>query len=207
MLDKDAGILLKETYITELNFYQQLFANDASVEFKKFRQFVPQFFFGKAHSKSLGSTPLKSTEDTEGSAQVESIEDTRAGIMVRPSTNVLSRANIKIENLTKNMDPKYTSLMDIKIGTTNVTLKCRAMGGALRKQKKEEGTTTPSHGFNIIGYVIKDKDSGNLVEFFRKPPYKTIEGSIEALKKLFNVHKFSKYNQPTDVPLIANQPE
>ena len=80
-------------------------------------------------------------------------------------------------------------MMDIKIGTTNVTLKCKAMGGADRKKKKEENTTTPTHGFNMIGYVIRDSNTGELVEQFRKPPYKTFEGSIEALEKLFHVFK------------------
>ena len=54
-------------------------------------------------------------------------------------------------------------MMDIKIGTTNVTLKCKAMGGADRKKKKEENTTTPTHGFNMIGYVIRDSNTGELV--------------------------------------------
>ena len=80
-------------------------------------------------------------------------------------------------------------MMDIKIGTTNVTLKCKALGGADRKQKKEENTTTPAHGFNMIGYALRDAITGQLVEQFRKPPYKTFEGSVEALSKLFNVHK------------------
>ena len=55
-------------------------------------------------------------------------------------------------------------MMDIKIGTTNVTLKCRAMGGAERKKKKEVNTTTPTHGFNMIGYVLRDCNTGELVE-------------------------------------------
>ena len=71
---------------------------------------------------------------------------------------------IQIENLTKKMDPKFTSMMDIKIGTTNVTLKCRAQGGMDRKLKKEENTTTPKHGFNMIGYVLKNHENGQLVE-------------------------------------------
>ena len=69
-----------------------------------------------------------------------------------------------MENLTNAMDPSFTSMMDIKIGTTNVTLKCKAMGGAERKTKKEVNTTTPIHGFNMIGYVLRDGNTGELVE-------------------------------------------
>lgn len=94
-----------------------------------------------------------------------------------------------MENLTNAMDTSYTSMMDIKIGTTNVTMKCKAMGGADRKKKKEVNTTTPTHGFNMIGYVLRDANTGELVEQFRKPPYKTFEGSVEALEKLFNVYR------------------
>lgn len=69
---------------------------------------------------------------------------------------VLERSVIHIENLTYGMDANYTSMMDIKIGTTNVTLKCKALGGADRKTKKEEKTTTPVYGFNMIGYALRD---------------------------------------------------
>ena len=37
---------------------------------------------------------------------------------------ILDRSVIQIENLTFGMEPAFTSMMDIKIGTTNVTLKC-----------------------------------------------------------------------------------
>jgi len=87
------------------------------------------------------------------------------------------------------MDLAFTSMMDIKIGTTNVTLKCMALGGADRKTKKEKNTTTPVYGFNMIGYAIMDANSGQLIEKFRKPPYKTFDGSVEALAKLFNVYR------------------
>ena len=77
---------------------------------------------------------------------------------------ILDRSVIQIENLTFGMEPAFTSMMDIKIGTTNVTLKCQALGGADRKQKKEKNTTTPTHGFNMIGYALRDAISGQLVE-------------------------------------------
>lgn len=75
--------------------------------------------------------------------------------------------------------------MDIKIGTTNVTMRCRAEGGIVKKLKKEEKTTTPVYGFNMIGYHLRDTDTGKVEESFRKPPYKTYSESVETIRKLF----------------------
>lgn len=101
---------------------------------QEFRQFVPYY---------QGGFALTKTSHTE-------------------KDEVLNRSVIHIENLTHGLDANYTSMMDIKIGTTNVTLKCKALGGADRKTKKEEKTTTPTYGFNMIGYNLRDPATGRL---------------------------------------------
>lgn len=76
-------------------------------------------------------------------------------------------------------------MMDIKIGTTHVTIRCRAENGVEKKLKKEAKTTIPIYGFNIVGYRLRDSYTGKVIETFRKPPYQNYEESIHSIVKLF----------------------
>lgn len=44
--EQHPGILIKETYLTEYNFYENLFQLKAIQKLQKFRQFVPNYYGG-----------------------------------------------------------------------------------------------------------------------------------------------------------------
>jgi len=89
-------VVLKETGVSELQFYQQVFAPNAASNLVGFRQFIPMFYGG---DEQVGSK--------------ESVTKQSSGCI------------LKIENIMKDLRDDYLSVIDLKIGTSSITMRCR----------------------------------------------------------------------------------
>lgn len=78
----------------------------------------------------------------------------------------------------KDLTDEYLSAIDIKLGTSSITLRCK-QGQQLESEStkemrvlKDQKTTTAKYGFVISGYQVRDSQTGKLLERFYKYPYK-----------------------------------
>lgn len=81
--------------------------------------------------------------------------------------------------------------MDIKIGTSTITINCKSGGDdkVARRIKKDATNTSKQYGFNIIGYKICN--AGEEKEFSKRP-FLTYEQAKEDIELLFKRNEKAK---------------
>jgi hypothetical protein len=74
--------------------------------------------------------------------------------------------------------------MDIKIGTSTITINCKNGGDDKigRRIKKDATNTSKQHGFNVIGYNIVNGDDQ---KEFSKKPFLTYDQAKDDINLLF----------------------
>ena len=82
------------------------------------------------------------------------------------------KCKITLENLL--FGRENASFIDIKLGTSTVTLDCRVRGAEAveRREKHDKERTSSEHGFSITGICLKDPVTGETKEKLYKfnPP-------------------------------------
>ena len=85
---------------------------------------------------------------------------------------------IKIENIMNGLEDDYLSAIDLKLGTSSITMRCKQGQQSESESTKEmrdlkdQKTTTARYGFVVSGYQVRDSQSGKLIERYYKYPYK-----------------------------------
>lgn len=75
-----------------------------------------------------------------------------------PKLLALNENTIEIENLMQGCDTEQLRLIDLKLGTSTLTMQKKDNAEAIAdKLKKDAETTTQSHGFCICGYKTADE--------------------------------------------------
>eukprot|EP00355_Strombidium_rassoulzadegani_P007587 CAMPEP_0168624124 /NCGR_PEP_ID=MMETSP0449_2-20121227/9229_1 /TAXON_ID=1082188 /ORGANISM="Strombidium rassoulzadegani, Strain ras09" /LENGTH=173 /DNA_ID=CAMNT_0008665627 /DNA_START=165 /DNA_END=682 /DNA_ORIENTATION=+ len=93
---------------------------------------------------------------------------------------------IKIQNLIKPFDESKLQVIDLKIGTSTITLNGMSSQEHQDSRVKKDGETTSSTiGYKITGFVQRDAASGAITDKFYKRPYKGVEETNEAIKRMF----------------------
>ena len=81
------------------------------------------------------------------------------------------------------MNLDKTSIIDLKLGTSTVTLNCQNQGNMEKRIDKDKSSTSFEHGFKIVGYKLITDDG---VENYKKRPFLTYQQSKDVISKLID---------------------
>ncbi|CDW84054.1 UNKNOWN [Stylonychia lemnae] len=137
------SIIIKQTNLNEMVAYEKIFNSKSSDprfrENQVLKNFLPKYY---------------------------GVQELEAPSIYQDDS--LSKDNIPIllENLLA--DKPNASILDLKMGTSSLSLKKRAKHDVERIKLKDSMTTTKTLGFRVTGYIIKDSN-GNTLEKVVKP--------------------------------------
>lgn len=154
----DSTVLIKDTHRSELDFYTEVFKNDAPQNLIDVRRFIPKFYGEHGQASQASSNKY---------------------------------AQILLENITKDLKAEFLTAIDVKLGTSTVTMRCRksqqdkAESSQQQRSMKDLKTTTAKYGFIISGYEVRDPQDGKLLDKFYKYPYKNRQQSANSIRSIF----------------------